>query len=204
MIVPPARRRPSRSAASTIRMATRSLIEPPGLKYSTLATICGAKPAPIRLSRTSGVSPTVSRSESLISDVVAVGVMQATLRRRCLRRGRRGLVSGLPAGKLGLLEPALLDELRQGVVGHRARDLRDLRDLGGADPRPLAHQAEDRLAVRPPRSARAGLARRGALRRRPRPLGERRALERRANLLALAHERLEPRELALDVLQASF
>src|SRR3954452_266605 len=186
MIVPPARNRPSRSAASTIRIATRSLIEPPGLKYSTLATICGANPAPIRLSRTSGVSPTVSRSESLISDVVAVGVMQATLRRRCLRRGRRGLVARLPAGKLGLLQPPLLDELGQRVVGHRARDLCDLGDLGGADPRPLAHQAEDRLAVGPTRGARARLARRGALRRRPRRLRERWTLQGRANLLALA------------------
>ena len=55
-----------------MRIATRSLIDPPGLKYSTFATTCGAQPAAIRLSRTSGVSPTVSRSESLISDVVAV------------------------------------------------------------------------------------------------------------------------------------
>src|SRR3954465_8941672 len=174
MIVPPARRRPSGWGASAIRMATRSLIEPPGLKYSTLATICGANPAPIRLSRTSGVSPTVSSSESLISDVVAVGVMQATLRRRCLRRGSRRLVAGLPAGQLGLLEPPLLDELGQRVVGDRARDLRDVRDLGGADPWPLAHQAEDRFAVGAARGARAGLAGRGALGRRRRRLCERR------------------------------
>src|SRR4051812_35105442 len=124
MIVPPTRSRPSRSAASTMRMATRSLIEPPGLKYSTLATICGAHPAPIRLSRTSGVSPTVSSSESLIS-----AVMAATLRR--WRSG--GLVAGLAAGQLGLLEPALLDELGERVVGHRPRDLGDIGDLGGAD-----------------------------------------------------------------------
>src|SRR4051794_18636235 len=69
MIVPPGRRRPSRSAASTRRMATRSLIEPPGLKYSTFATSCGVTPAPMRLRRMSGVSPTVSRTESLMSAV---------------------------------------------------------------------------------------------------------------------------------------
>jgi hypothetical protein len=48
------------------------------LKYSTFATICGASPAPMRLSRTSGVSPTVSRIESLMScfDPVA-GVLMA-------------------------------------------------------------------------------------------------------------------------------
>ena len=82
MIVPPARSRPSRSAASMSFIATRSLIDPPGLNDSTLATICGASPAPIRLSRTSGVSPTVSRIESLMSCVVPVaagGVMEATI-----------------------------------------------------------------------------------------------------------------------------
>src|SRR4051812_10914123 len=195
MIVPPGRRRPSRSAASTIRIATRSLIDPPGLKYSTLATICGAHPAPIRLSRTSGVSPTVSRSESLIS------VMAATLRRGCRWRG---LVAGLAAGQLGLLQPALLDELRERVVGDRARDLGDVGDLRGADAGALADEADDRLAVGAARGARAGLARGGALGRRPRGLGERRPLQRRADLLALAYERLVRRELALDVLQPSF
>src|SRR3954468_16098530 len=70
-IVPPGLSRPSCSAASTIRIATRSLIEPPGLKYSTLATIAGASPAPILESRTSGVSPTVSRIDSLMSAPVS-------------------------------------------------------------------------------------------------------------------------------------
>src|SRR5262245_21016606 len=67
MIVPPGRSRPSRSAASTRRRATRSLIDPPGLNDSSFATIGVAIPAPIRLSRTTGVSPTVSRIESLMS-----------------------------------------------------------------------------------------------------------------------------------------
>src|ERR671929_113050 len=65
MIVPPGRSRPSRSAASIRRIATRSLIDPPGLKYSTFATTCGATPAAIRDSRTSGVFPTVSRVEAI-------------------------------------------------------------------------------------------------------------------------------------------
>src|SRR3954447_19778696 len=82
MIVPPGLRRPSRSAASTSRMATRSLIEPPGLKYSTLATICGVSPAPMRARRTSGVSPTVSRIESLMS---------------ASRVARRGSTAAMPA-----------------------------------------------------------------------------------------------------------
>src|SRR4051812_3169050 len=69
MSVPPARRRPSRSAASISRMATRSLIEPPGLNDSSLATIRGFRPAPIRARRTRGVLPTVSRIDSLMSAI---------------------------------------------------------------------------------------------------------------------------------------
>src|SRR5215203_6744687 len=86
MIVPPGRSRPSRSAASTSRIATRSLIDPPGLKYSTFATICGVRPAPMRLSRMSGVSPTVSRIESLMSgsSLVPCVAMPRILRRRDL------------------------------------------------------------------------------------------------------------------------
>src|ERR671912_913129 len=93
MIVPPGRRRPSRSAASTSRIATRSLIEPPGLKYSSLATTWGLTPAPMRLSRTSGVSPTVSRIESLISalEPVADELIGLTI-------GNRGLPAGAVVG----------------------------------------------------------------------------------------------------------
>jgi hypothetical protein len=81
MIVPPGRSRPSRSAASINRSATRSLIEPPGLKSSSLATTWGLRPAAIRLSRTSGVSPIVSKIESLMSACSAVsGAMAASLR----------------------------------------------------------------------------------------------------------------------------
>ena len=64
-IVPPGRSRPSRSAASISATATRSLIDPPGLNVSSLATRRGRSPAPIRDRRTSGVSPIVSRIESL-------------------------------------------------------------------------------------------------------------------------------------------
>src|SRR4051794_3229359 len=66
-IVPPGRSSPSRSAASIIAIAARSLIEPPGLRASTLATICGVSPAPRRDRRTSGVSPMASMIESRIT-----------------------------------------------------------------------------------------------------------------------------------------
>ena len=64
MIVPPGLSSPSRSAASIIAIATRSLIEPPALKYSTFASSCVRSPGRIRDIRISGVSPTSSRIES--------------------------------------------------------------------------------------------------------------------------------------------
>ena len=73
-MVPPGLSLPSRSAASMSATATRSLIEPPGLSDSTLATSCGVRPAPRRDRRTSGVSPMASRIESLMSTVDAVVV----------------------------------------------------------------------------------------------------------------------------------
>src|SRR3954453_7738480 len=68
-IVPPGSRRPERSAASMRATATRSLIDPPGLSASTLATSCGVSPAPRRERRTSGVLPMASRIEPLMSTV---------------------------------------------------------------------------------------------------------------------------------------
>src|SRR5215211_3638882 len=106
MIVPPGFSRPSASAASTIRIATRSLIEPPGLKYSTLATTCGVRPDAMRLRRTSGVSPTVSRIESLMS---AGAAMRPTI------WGRPSRATGgpdLPVGQRDAALQARLDALR--------------------------------------------------------------------------------------------
>src|SRR3954451_17874209 len=98
MIVPPARRRPSCSAASISLRATRSLIDPPGLNDSTLATICGASPCQIRLRRISGVCPTVSRIESLMSCVVpdaADGVMPPTIGERALPEENAAICAGI-------------------------------------------------------------------------------------------------------------
>ena len=52
--------RPSRSALSIIATPIRSLTEPPGLKYSTLATTSPATSAPRRGRETSGVLPTTA------------------------------------------------------------------------------------------------------------------------------------------------
>src|SRR5205085_12697583 len=84
-------------------------IEPPGLNDSSLATIPGFRPAPIRARRTSGVLPTVSRIDSLMS---AIGRTMAgppggadrarsgTRRRVAALRGARGR-SGLTVHPIG-------------------------------------------------------------------------------------------------------
>src|SRR5829696_905456 len=64
MIVAPGLSFPSRSAASIMASATRSLIEPPGLSASSLATRVGVRSLPSRESRTRGVSPTAARMDS--------------------------------------------------------------------------------------------------------------------------------------------
>ncbi len=61
-MVPPGASLPSRSAASMIRVAMRSLDEPPGLRYSILASTVAWIPSVTELSLTSGVFPTRSRT----------------------------------------------------------------------------------------------------------------------------------------------
>ena len=56
---------PDASAASIIRLAIRSFTEPPGLRYSTLASTIGAStPSRVRCRRTKGVLPMRSTIES--------------------------------------------------------------------------------------------------------------------------------------------
>jgi hypothetical protein len=66
-MVPPGLSSPERSARSTMARPIRSLTEPPGFRYSTLASRVGARPLPSREQRISGVPPTTSRSESYTS-----------------------------------------------------------------------------------------------------------------------------------------
>src|SRR4029450_4605440 len=63
-IVPPGRRRPSRSAAKVIRRPIRSFTLPPGFSISSLARTTGRIPRVTARRRTSGVCPTASRKES--------------------------------------------------------------------------------------------------------------------------------------------
>ena len=62
-IVPPGFSSPDASAASIIRTAIRSFTEPPGLRYSTLASTSDEVVPTVRLSLTSGVLPISSRRE---------------------------------------------------------------------------------------------------------------------------------------------
>src|SRR5215475_3829044 len=61
-IVPPGRSFPSRSACSIIARPIRSLTDPPGLRYSSLARIRACPGGESRSSRTIGVPPTRSRT----------------------------------------------------------------------------------------------------------------------------------------------
>src|SRR5687768_9203709 len=90
-IVPPGLSLPSRSAASIRASAARSLIDPPGLSASIFATIGVFSDFPSRERRTSGVSPTASRIESLISVVVPDAVFMAA---STIYRGYRDEVAG--------------------------------------------------------------------------------------------------------------
>src|SRR5919201_1770921 len=61
-IVPPGLSRPSRSACSIIARPIRSLTEPPGFRYSSLARILAWPGGESLSSRTIGVPPTRSRT----------------------------------------------------------------------------------------------------------------------------------------------
>jgi hypothetical protein len=73
MMVPPGLSWPLRSASSIIRTAIRSLMELPGLKVSIFArTVASVTPRVMRLMRTIGVWPMVSRMVLAIFAIVAV------------------------------------------------------------------------------------------------------------------------------------
>ncbi len=61
---------PVASAASIIATPIRSLTEPPGFRYSSLATTSAPRPSPSRRRATIGVSPTVADASGAIRRVV--------------------------------------------------------------------------------------------------------------------------------------
>src|SRR5262249_44980565 len=63
--------------------AIRSLTEPPGLKYSTLASTSGGSPSATRRSRTSGVLPTRSTTDSAYRTAMATAFRNGSTRPGC-------------------------------------------------------------------------------------------------------------------------
>jgi len=78
-IVPPGRNRPSRSAASIMVTAGRSLDDPPGLVVSSLRAIVQERSRASRGSLTIGVLPTRSSTDSAISGTGGGGGGQLSL-----------------------------------------------------------------------------------------------------------------------------
>src|SRR5215207_6534681 len=103
-IVPPGFSFPSRSAASIIASPIRSLTEPPGFRYSSLARISPGTSREMRSRRTIGVFPTRSRT---------MGYSRVT------RGKRNGLLEGGHEGR---------DERSQRRCEGRDLDHEDLKD----------------------------------------------------------------------------
>src|SRR5439155_13762130 len=120
-IVPPGFSSPSRSAASIIASPIRSLTEPPGFRYSSLASRRAPPLGESRSSRTIGVSPTRSSSvgysraiarRSLVPEVAAAGDDHRRARRL---DGVRDLVVADRAAGLDDRAHALLERARRPV-----------------------------------------------------------------------------------------
>src|SRR5579862_7770028 len=88
-MVPPGRSLPSRSAASIMGRPIRSLTEPPGFRYSSLATMRAGSPRVIRCSWTSGVPPTRSRTVGYSRGISAPSQKSHTLVRLQIVARRR-------------------------------------------------------------------------------------------------------------------
>src|SRR5436309_1294123 len=86
-MVEPGRSFPSRSAASIILTAIRSLTEPPGFRYSTFASTSGRTPSVTRDSLSSGVFPTSSISEFTYSTGQTLGAVVVAHQPASIRRG---------------------------------------------------------------------------------------------------------------------
>ena len=92
-IVPPGLSLPSRSAASMMRDAMRSLLDPPGFRYSIFASTVAVTPSVTEFSLTRGVSPTRS---STVSAYFMLSSLPAGRRR--VTGPRDGDWTGLPTG----------------------------------------------------------------------------------------------------------
>src|SRR5690349_7185354 len=93
-IVPPGLSFPSRSACSIIARPIRSLTEPPGLRYSSLARIRAWPAGESLSSRTIGESPTRSRtvgySRGIAGSLVVRETLEGAMRISVIGRGNVG------------------------------------------------------------------------------------------------------------------
>ena len=161
-MVPPGFSSPDASAASTIRSAIRSFTDPPGLRYSTLAsTVRRRCPRSPRPSLTRGVSPTRSTmcSANFIRLILSrpgcrpapsVGEDPVERRRRPCPIGDDGRHGRLPRG-----EPAQLGRARRRARRQRRVRVRPLRHRPRAPQRrralrPAAARRRDRADRHPP------------------------------------------------------
>src|SRR5215470_15896498 len=117
MIVPPGLILPACSAASSIAMPMRSFTLPPGLRYSSFASIVGRTPSAIRLSRTKRVLPMTSRM-SLCHIFFSVGPTGQAVVGTPLRDLLDGLFGRPPPRLFFSVGPT-----GQAVVGTPLRDL---------------------------------------------------------------------------------
>ena len=150
-MTPPGCSSPDASAASTIFSAMRSFTDPPGLRYSILASTVAAMPSVTEVSLTRGVSPTRSTMCSAnFTGPSSHGRAARPARREIAEAptpsiGHHGCHGRLPRG-----EPRQLGRAR-----HRARRERGVR-LRPVRRRPGAPQR--RRALRPPAARRRGRA----------------------------------------------
>src|SRR3954447_21260554 len=108
-MVPPGLSRPSASAASIIRAAIRSFTDPPGFRYSTLASTRGANPLVTRPSRTSGVLPIRSTIDSAYFTVSSCQY-RARSAQRARQRRDVGLARTRPWRQMDGSAQALVDD----------------------------------------------------------------------------------------------
>src|SRR6187549_3622536 len=132
-IVPPGRSSPDRSAASIIRSAIRSFTDPPGLKYSTLASTSGARPAVTADSFTSGVPPISSTIDRAYCISIRSGWQTCLLEPPGVRGGRDHPVTALIGRSSRLTSRAEVASGEGGCGPARGRGVADPDDTGQHD-----------------------------------------------------------------------
>src|SRR5688572_26270763 len=191
-MVPPGLRAPLRSAASTIATPMRSFTLPPGLRDSTFASTAAPPARGSRRSRTRGVPPMRSSTESAILPffMSASDMVHGLRRAAALERPRHEVAEGQAVHHLRHGFRDLVPQLGQLVAGAAVAAPLRRRLEGGATLHRAQHRAHRDLL----RRLREVIAARGAA------LGgeQARPLEREQHLLQVALRNGLPRRDLLD------